>query len=583
MKVLIWSSLFAAFLAAPVTAQSPVAVHDSVHNLTFLGYNYSGVENFQGIRYGRDTSGSNRFRHPQAFTYPNGTTVQATAAGASCPQNTLESLAGITVNEGVYNLSEDCLNLRIARPAGTKQNANLPVMVWIYGGSDETGSTNYTLYDPTALVLGAAAKDTPLIFVSMNYRVNIFGFANNPAVRAEKSLNSGLLDQRLALEWIQSNIAAFGGNPKEVTLFGESDGGTGVGLQMTAYGGQGSVPFQRGIMESGSPAADPGVSGNFTLTSTTTVAQLAGCSSTNSTVVLDCLRQLPMTQLLKAVIQYENITASELSQDIFFPVVDGDFIPAAPSTLLRTGQFHKNISVIAGWNYNDGSIFTSPTLNNSVDVCAFVNASYPHLNTTTLGTLMSLYPINDFAATAAAVNISPYFLQGAAIWRDVNFACPAIDVAHHVAQYGSQSYLYELNATTFDTVLQLANASFEGVIHVSDVPFVFNDANLGLGITAAQQVVQTRMSGSWARFAATGDPSGNANNTFADWTQALNKTGAAVKGQAVQQASVRVIGGPSAGQHVLNKTTQGGSGIEPQLLTRCAFINSVDFYQQIQT
>jgi len=119
-------------------------------------------------------------------------------------------------------------------------------MVWIYGGSDETGSTNYSLYDPTALVLGAMAKDTPLIFVSMNYRVNIFGFANSPAIRAEKSLNSGLLDQRLALEWIQSNIVAFGGNPKEVTLFGESDGGTGVGLQMTAYGGQGELLDNRG-------------------------------------------------------------------------------------------------------------------------------------------------------------------------------------------------------------------------------------------------------------------------------------------------------------------------------------------------
>lgn len=345
----------------------------------------------------------------------------------------------------------------------------------------------------------------------------------------------------------------------------------------------GSAPFQRGIMQSGSPAADPGVSGNFTLTSTTTVAQLAGCSNTNSTTVLSCLRQLPMTQLLNAVLQYENITANQTSQDIFFPVVDGDFIPSAPSNLLRTGQFHKNISVIAGWNYNDGSIFTSATLNSSVAVRAFVNASYPNLNATTLDTLISLYAADDFAASAAAVQISPFFLQAAEIYRDVNFACPAIDVTHHIAQFGAQSYLYDLNATSFDTLLQLANASFEGVIHVSDVPFVFNNANLGLGITAAEQVVQTRMSGSWARFASTGNPSGNSSVTLANWTQAYNKTGAAVKDQTVQQTSVRVIGGPSAGQYTLNMTAQGGSGIEPQLLKRCAFINSVDFYQQIQT
>jgi carboxylesterase type B len=238
-----YSLLVAALCVVSAVSQSPATVGDSLHNVTYVGYNYSGVEQFQGIRYGQDTSGLNRFKHPQAFSYPNATVVQATAAGASCPQNTIESLASFTENEGVYNLSEDCLNLRMARPAGTKQDAKLPVLVWIYGGSDETGSANYSLYDPTALVLGAAAKGTPLIFVSMNYRVNIFGFANSPAVRAEKSLNSGLLDQRLALEWIQNNIAVFGGNPHEVTLFGESDGGTGVGLQLTAYGGKGeSVP-----------------------------------------------------------------------------------------------------------------------------------------------------------------------------------------------------------------------------------------------------------------------------------------------------------------------------------------------------
>ncbi len=193
------SLLVVALSVATAVSQSPATVHDSIQNLTYVGYNYSGVEQFQGIRYGQDTSGHNRFKHPKAFSYPNATIVQATAAGASCPQNTIESFAGFTENEGVYKLSEDCLNLRIARPAGTKQGAKLPVLVWIYGGGDETGSANYSLYDPTALVLGAAAKGTPLIFASMNYRLNIFGFANSPAVRAEKSLNSGLLDQRLAL------------------------------------------------------------------------------------------------------------------------------------------------------------------------------------------------------------------------------------------------------------------------------------------------------------------------------------------------------------------------------------------------
>ena len=112
-------------------------------------------------------------------------------------------------------------------------------MVWIYGGGDETGSYNYSLYNPTALVAGSAAKGLPIVYVAMSYRLNVFGFANSPALRSEGSLNAGLLDQRLALDWIQSNIAAFGGNPKNVTIFGESDGGTSVGLHLTSNGGTG--------------------------------------------------------------------------------------------------------------------------------------------------------------------------------------------------------------------------------------------------------------------------------------------------------------------------------------------------------
>ncbi len=115
-------------------SSSPVTVHDTQHNLTYIGYNYAGVENFQNIRYGQDTTGDNRFKHPKPFAYPTGTTVRATAAGASCPQNTIQSFVGFTQNPGVYEMSEDCLNLRVARAKGTKAGAGLGVLVWIYGG-----------------------------------------------------------------------------------------------------------------------------------------------------------------------------------------------------------------------------------------------------------------------------------------------------------------------------------------------------------------------------------------------------------------------------------------------------------------
>jgi carboxylesterase type B len=240
-------SLFVATVAAQSNATTQVAtvtVRDNAHNLSYVGTSFQGIEQFQGINYGQDTSGANRFKPPKAFTYPSGTTVQATAAGASCPQNTIQAFFGISLNDGAFNISEDCLNLQVVRPAGTKQNANLPVMVWIYGDGFEAGSYNFSVYNPMALVAGSAAKGTPVLFVAMNYRVNIFGFANSPALRTEGSLNAGLHDQRLALNWVQSNIAAFGGNPKNVTLFGESDGGTSGGYHLVSNGGNGKIEVE---------------------------------------------------------------------------------------------------------------------------------------------------------------------------------------------------------------------------------------------------------------------------------------------------------------------------------------------------
>ena len=284
---------------------------------------------------------------------------------------------------------------------------------------------------------------------------------------------------------------------------------------------------------------------------------------------------------MNAVLQYENITATNASQDIFFPTVDGAYVPDAPSVLLRTGRFHKNISVITGWNENDGSIFVPPTLNRSDAVEAYLHASYPNLDSRTLSTLISLYPLNGFLTAAQILKISPSFLQASQIYRDVNFACPAVDVAHRVAQYNSASYLYNLNTSSLAGVLSIFNASFEGVIHFSDIPFVFNQPNVGFGTTAAANLTATRMSGSWARFATTGNPSGSADTTLAGWTQAYNRSQAAVKSQNVTGATIRVIGGPRAGNARLSLSP--GDAIEPGLLQRCEFINSAAFYRQLQT
>ena len=159
------------YLPVLISAQSPPSATDKAHNITYYGARFNGIESFQGIRFGQDTTGSNRFRHPKPFTYQNNSVVDATKPGAACPQNTVQTFLGITQNETV-SLSEDCLNLLVVRATGTKQNANLPVMVWIYGGGDETGAANVSLWEPTNLVVGAAEKGLPVVYVAMNYRLN---------------------------------------------------------------------------------------------------------------------------------------------------------------------------------------------------------------------------------------------------------------------------------------------------------------------------------------------------------------------------------------------------------------------------
>lgn len=283
--------------------------------------------------------------------------------------------------------------------------------------------------------------------------------------------------------------------------------------------------------------------------------------------------------LLNAVEGYENISMTP--QDIFFPVVDGDYIPAAPSQLMRSGRFHKNISIISGFCYDDGSLFVPPTLNSSDEVYGYLQVAYPNLNASTLSTLISMYPANDFAAEAKSVKISPYFEQAAKIYRDVNFACPAIEYAHRVTEYGSPSYLYELNASALDPLLStVLGAAYLGVFHISDVFYIFGEATT-YDPTPTTARIQSNMIGSWTHFANSGNP-GGANGLW-NWTQAFTKSQASNTNPGVQEASFRVIGGPNAGQVEYMKQGQNTISTEAELLSRCAFINTPSFYQQLQT
>jgi carboxylesterase type B len=136
----------------------------------------------------------------------------------------------------------------------------------------------------------------------------VFGFASSDALRESGSLNVGLKDQRLGIQWVKDNIATFGGDPDNITIFGESDGATSAGLQLTAYGGKYGAPFHRAIMQSGAPATDAGVASNFSAASYAAVAAMTNCtrSSPGSDETLTCLRSLSMETLLDVALTYAH-------------------------------------------------------------------------------------------------------------------------------------------------------------------------------------------------------------------------------------------------------------------------------------
>lgn len=202
---------------------------------------------FLGIRYAEPPVGNQRFANPRAVRTSSNSTMQATAYGPGCLQQQLNTL---------YNgFGEDCLTLNIVRPAGIKPDAKLPVMFWIHGGGNTRGQSVW--FNGTALVQHSLDINQPIIYIATNYRLAGFGFFTSPQFAASGLSNLGLKDQRLALEWVQENIASFQGDPRKITLFGESAGAANVWAHLHYAQSRNETGrlFQAAISQSGAPGS----------------------------------------------------------------------------------------------------------------------------------------------------------------------------------------------------------------------------------------------------------------------------------------------------------------------------------------
>ncbi|KAL9069592.1 MAG: hypothetical protein Q9157_006104 [Trypethelium eluteriae] len=199
---------------------STILIIDPQTEVSYRGTINNDVEHFQNIFYAEDTGGKNRFTPPVPRQPLPGTVIDATAAGAWCPQ--FVGPAPLPFTSPITNVSEDCLSLRIARPRGTNSSSKLPVLVWLHGdstGGNALGSGYDQLYEPDGLVRQANKNGQPVIWVAINYR----------------------------LGRVRDNIAAFGGEPRNIVAIGQSVGAMSIGLHMTSFSGNRGVPFQKAM------------------------------------------------------------------------------------------------------------------------------------------------------------------------------------------------------------------------------------------------------------------------------------------------------------------------------------------------
>lgn len=289
-------------------------------------------------------------------------------------------------------MSEDCLNLNVVRPAGNHTEL-LPVLVWIYGGGLYTGSIADPQYNLSGIVKVSQEMSQPIIAVSMNYRLNMYGFLQTPQLLAEGSSNAGLLDQRLALQWVQENIASFGGDPRRVVVWGESAGAQSIAYHLFSHDGRNDGLYRGAIMESGGPTGAQIQPLAYYASAVENLTRTVGCWD-NTLDQLSCLRSLSESALF----------AAQPSQ-VWNPLIDGDFLTAYPSQLMPEGKF-VSVPLLIGANTDEGMNFrpTTPVPETAQDILhAFASWRSYALSPPTIRKLLSLYPDDPCDAPPYAI------------------------------------------------------------------------------------------------------------------------------------------------------------------------------------
>lgn len=345
-----------------------------------------------------------------------------------------------------------------------------------------------------------------------------------------------------------------------------------------AYGGRKPAPFQQAICQS--QALEPGITGNFTLNAMQALVDHVGCNTTplHSKQTITCLRNLNTQTLLTASLTTYQSDISHNIGDIWLPTIDGDFLPSAPSTLLRTGRFTPNITTLLGWCENDVTFFTDPSITTPRDTQTFIASYLPGVTRANIAHLLSLYPVADFVPQANPT-LSAEFFRAARVFRDVLMVCEPLWYGAHLAAAGSDVYLYDWNQTILEPILeQQTGRTGWGPVHSSEFAYVFgslaryNVSGYAFEPMAGDYRLVERGARSWAGFAATGRPGGEQGEMFRGFEKAFGAGG---------EVSVFVVGGPEEGLSSVDGPGAREAVRVQKLRERCAFINSEEIIEQL--
>jgi para-nitrobenzyl esterase len=456
----------AAGLAQTAFSQSSTPVVETTYG-KIRGRVINKVNAFQGIPYGGSTSGANRFMpatKPKAWT----SILDTVEWGPEAPQGPHTEIPEVAATIPPTGISEDCLRLNVWTTT-LSRTAKRPVMVWLHGGGFASGSGSYTIYNGANM-----ARQHDVVMLTINHRLNSFGFLYLPEIGAS---NAGILDVVTALEWVRDNIEKFGGDPKNVTIMGQSGGAGKVSTLMAMPSAKGL--FHRAIVQSGANLA------GITPADATKNAQ-AVMSKLGVKTPAD-LQKVPMDALVQATLTTQGVA--------WGPVVDGKTLPGGPFDPTAP-EISADIPVLIGTT--------------EYEITFFPNTKYDALDD---AALRAAFKQTTRAASDADVEklVATYKkgrpglsnLDYSLILASDNFRGRVITQAERKAAQKAPVYLYYF--TWQSPVRNRQLKSF----HTVEIPFVLANVDEGKTMTGTEQnryALQDRMSTAWAAFARTGNP-----------------------------------------------------------------------------